>query len=536
MKKLLLIAALLAPLLVGAQGLIKHAGTTNGVPYFTVYTNGVLMGTVSNINFVASVTGYVATAQAFLGVSVAAAGGTNTLTQTNGVNLGAAGTFNWTTGVTGYIAGAVANLGISAAGGGEANVNGEVSVTNANILGWVYDKVGITNRLKSIQAGNGLSSTNQGTNNVFAIDPAVVASQANITTMSNVLEAATATKQNGDAALANLVGTVARNVTNVVSLSTSNATSKPLTSSYTAGVLTLFGLETGAGMSITPNGSNLVLASSGGSPTTTRGDMIRRGASADERLPLFDAFPGSFLVSDGLDMVQRTYSSVFVILEDFVTGSSVHGNNNWAASVSGGTATSGGTFPFGGFVGYVEQLRTASGATDRSAISLGIGNVSASMIALSNGPAFMECMMYISVLPDATDDYVTRVGLLDSATIPATDGVFLTCSNTAAVPQWTLESCNNGTASRTVGISNVIAGWNYLAFVVATNGDSVVAYVGSSRTNAAPVATNTTQIPIDWTARLTCPAITLNKIAGTTPRTNWFDYFNYYHFYTTGRR
>lgn len=59
----------------------------------------------------------------------------------------------------------------------------------------------------------------------------------------------------------NLIGTVARNVTNVVSLSTSNATSKPLTNSHSSGVLKLYGAEAGANMSITDNGSNLVFAS-----------------------------------------------------------------------------------------------------------------------------------------------------------------------------------------------------------------------------------------------------------------------------------
>ena len=70
-----------------------------------------------------------------------------------------------------------------------------------------------------------------------------------------------AQKQFGSAVLTNLVATVANNVTNVVSLSTTNATSKPLTNSYSSGVLTLFGLEQGANITLTPNGSNIVIAS-----------------------------------------------------------------------------------------------------------------------------------------------------------------------------------------------------------------------------------------------------------------------------------
>lgn len=158
-------------------------------------------------------------------------------------------------------------------GSGEVNVNGEISLTNATVMGWVYDKSGVTNRLRSIRGGNGILLTNESTNIVAAIDPLVVASQANLTTVSNYTTSATNSpsvtnwinfRQPADAVLSNLVGTLARNVTNVISLSTTNATSKPLTNSYTAGVLTLFGLEEGSNISLTPNGSNIVVSTSGG--------------------------------------------------------------------------------------------------------------------------------------------------------------------------------------------------------------------------------------------------------------------------------
>lgn len=72
-------------------------------------------------------------------------------------------------------------------GSGEVNVNGEVSVTNATRIGWVYGKSGVTNLLRSAQAGNGIVLTNQtgGTNVMFAIDPAVVASQTDLNGKQN---------------------------------------------------------------------------------------------------------------------------------------------------------------------------------------------------------------------------------------------------------------------------------------------------------------------------------------------------------------
>ena len=77
---------------------------------------------------------------------------------------------------------------VLAAGSGEANFNGEISKTNASMFGLVNGKAGVTNLIRSIAARNGLVGTNEsGTNISLAIDPAVVASQANLTAMSNTL-------------------------------------------------------------------------------------------------------------------------------------------------------------------------------------------------------------------------------------------------------------------------------------------------------------------------------------------------------------
>lgn len=147
---------------------------------------------------------------------------------------------------------------------GETNWVADAFGTNAVRFGWYYVKEGPTNYLKTFSAGFGMALTNQTTNVVFAVDNAVIASQVNLNAASNVLAAATALKQTGSQVLSNLVGTVAFNVTNVISLSTSNALSKPLTNLYSAGTLTLRGIEAGANVTITANPSNYVIAAAGG--------------------------------------------------------------------------------------------------------------------------------------------------------------------------------------------------------------------------------------------------------------------------------
>lgn len=103
----------------------------------------------------------------------------------NGSSISTTATWLDFTNSSGYVTGN--KVFINPTGSGEANVNGEVSVTNATRIGLVHGKAGVTNRLRSISGGSGIVVTNQGTNIPIAIDPAVVASQANVTTLSNAL-------------------------------------------------------------------------------------------------------------------------------------------------------------------------------------------------------------------------------------------------------------------------------------------------------------------------------------------------------------
>lgn len=147
---------------------------------------------------------------------------------------------------------------------GESNWVANAFGTNSIRFGWHYVKENGTNYLKTFSEGFGMAFTNQGSNVVFAVDNAVIASQVNLNAASNALVASIDLKQSRSQVLSNLVGTVAFNVTNVVSLSTSNALSKPITNLYAAGTLTLRGIEAGANVTITANPSNYVIAAAGG--------------------------------------------------------------------------------------------------------------------------------------------------------------------------------------------------------------------------------------------------------------------------------
>lgn len=123
-------------------------------------------------------------------------------------------------------------------------------------------------------------------------------------------------RQGGNAALSNLVGTVARNVTNIISLSTSNATSRPLTNSYTSGVLTLLGLEQGTNVILYANGSNIVLnASAAGGSATTNFTVTTTDHSFITNLTIAGSSPGTITLSN-------TTGSAFVKLQMSDAGTS----------------------------------------------------------------------------------------------------------------------------------------------------------------------------------------------------------------------
>jgi hypothetical protein len=252
----------------------------------------------------------------------AGGGGTNTLVLTNGVEVGSGGKFNFID-ATGMLSGAVVTIGGFSSSAGKMSVLGGTNVlffneTNmlapgATIAQWkLQDTNGNTyfhfrtnlvmfygTNSQGLWISNsaipgivsfGVSNsvpliTFNGANNNITFGGDMFGNGSGLTNLPNINNVRF---QPSDAVLTNLVGTVLRNITNFVSLSTTNATSKPLSNSYTAGVLTLFGLEAGANVTLTMNGSNIVIASTGGSGGSVVTNSFQFGVTADGTLTLKD--------------------------------------------------------------------------------------------------------------------------------------------------------------------------------------------------------------------------------------------------------
>jgi len=201
--------------------------------------------------------------------------------------------------------------GTASAGSGTFTNIFSPTLSNATIkplvvgLGTAAGATNTTGEIRGIEAGANITITPNGSNYVIsstasAIDWAQTASTTNVVgvsnwvnSVSNYVTAATNSasvtnwitqRQPASQTLTNLSGTGA--ITNVFSASLSNATMKPVVfpsannfaTNYTG---RFFGLEQGANVTLTPNGSNIVIASSGsgGSSLTTNANQF--GASVE---------------------------------------------------------------------------------------------------------------------------------------------------------------------------------------------------------------------------------------------------------------
>lgn len=91
---------------------------------------------------------------------------------------------------------AVSNALVALIGSGNATnavtLGENLGLTNSVQMGVFYQIQGVTNiQFRTVSVGNGLLNTNQGTNIVTAINPAIVASQTDLTTASNSLRTVT---------------------------------------------------------------------------------------------------------------------------------------------------------------------------------------------------------------------------------------------------------------------------------------------------------------------------------------------------------
>lgn len=178
--------------------------------------------------------------------------------------------------------------------------------------------------------------------------------------------------------------------------------------------------------------------------------------------------------------------SPYALFDDFdnrLAWSPSTSGTNAAASVSGGNAT----MASGKHLG-VAEIRLGTVLASHACLQPSGNLVHA--VVFGDGAAEYEALIYIPTLATATDDYVLRIGMGDTANADHVDGIYFEYARASSV-NWRVKTANN--SSRTVVTSSVAVtagAWHKLRFKVNSAGTSVEFFV-----NGTSVGTITTNIP-----------------------------------------
>ncbi len=281
-----------------------------------------------------------------------------------------------------------------------------------------------------------------------------------------------------------------------------------------------------AGHVLTSNGAGALptfQAPSGGgsSPTTTQGDLIARGASADQRLPIGRV--GAFLGSDGTDPAYIHPTTHYYFYDDFDGTSLSPYSTGWQ-----GGGTSGTTALINGEAGApgIFQLSTTNGGTNSRFMHR--GNVA---LLAGGGVICAEWRIRIPTLSVAgSEAFTLRIGLHDSTSAAPTDGLWFEYTDATNSGQWQVKASSNSTASTTNTTSAPAANtWYRLKIVINAAGTSAEFFVDD-----VSVGTVTSNIPTG-SGRVFGPNAGITKTQGTTARLLDLDFFWIFNKLTTAR-
>lgn len=277
---------------------------------------------------------------------------------------------------------------------------------------------------------------------------------------------------------------------------------------------------------LTDNGGgdvSIVTGGGGGStPTTTRGDLISRGAAVDERLAI--GTPGNVLTSDGVDSVWASPRKYIRLVEEFMgVGPGVSAPLGQFAFTSG---AGGGSFTATtGTAARPGILNFSTGSATNNRLSLITGATTPATMLFGGGRTRLDFGARIPTLSTAGEEFTVFIGFGDvSGSGTMVDGAFFIYSSSTtwvtSTGNWMGRTMNNSTPTETSAGTAVVAGtWYRLTIDIAADGSSVTFLVDDSIIGSAL----TTNIPTG-AGREFGIVIKLEKQSGTSSRTMDLDY------------
>jgi hypothetical protein len=170
----------------------------------------------------------------------------------------------------------------------------------------------------------------------------------------------------------------------------------------------------------------------------------------------------------------------------------------------------------------VTRLKTGTATTGLAVISKNVTG-----LYFSGGAWLCEWEIYLPTVPDATDDFIVRVGFGDSVSSATdhSDGAYAELDRSASA-NWRVKTASNSVRTATNSSVAWAVGWWRFSVLVNPAASSVEYYI-----NGTLVHTETTNIP-SIASRLTTVSAYINKIAGTNERSIHLDYMLLENFFT----
>lgn len=223
-----------------------------------------------------------------------------------------------------------------------------------------------------------------------------------------------------------------------------------------------------------------------------------------------------------ISVEHQTPTTAFELFDDWVSTGGV-GNQGWTVTVTGtgaavtnynGTAPNANAFD-SSRVGIM-QMTTGTTATGVADLNLGVASLFA-----SGGAITMECTIFLDTLSNATNRYAVTLGLGDVLTSAAyVDGLWFSYRDDLVAGQWAANISQNSTIT-TLATNVTVAAqtWYRLRIDINADGSSATFYVNANATT--PAATNMPKT----SARLFAPNIKITKSVGTVAKTMELDYY-----------
>jgi len=215
--------------------------------------------------------------------------------------------------------------------------------------------------------------------------------------------------------------------------------------------------------------------SGGSSPTTTRGDVIVRGATNDGRLAIGKL--ASFLASDGIDPAWMTPARLSQFFDDmvYVSVPSVGGGTVAGTTANGSGAGATLLASEAGETGII-QLNTGSTSTGNNRYQIG-GN-SANTVLFGSATHFAAARVKIPTASSATDRFSFRFGYYDTTSGNAVDGAYFDVTDNINSGNWVLKNYSNSTATtNATAVASVAGSWATLLVLVDSAASAAQYYV-----------------------------------------------------------